>query len=349
MKADLPVKQVKIIRYGGPRVLRVGDGSLPDLKADEVLIRTHYAGINFADIMARMGLYPGAPKPPSVPGYEVAGEVVEVGAGVQGITTGQPVLAITRFGGYSSLVVVPQRQVRLIPNGVSMEQAAALPVTYLTAYLMMFELGNLRSGQTILVHSAGGGVGTAAVQLAGLSGARILATASASKHERLHELGVDLCIDYYREDFVRRVQEATAGRGVDLILDAQGPVHFKRSFSTLAPLGTLIMYGVQHNIGRTRLLSAPWRLLREVLLVRFAPVPMMNTNRGIYGFHLGRLWHNLEPVEKALEQLLAWLQAGRISPIVDRVFPLQQAAEAHTYIQDRRNFGKVLLDFREAF
>jgi NADPH:quinone reductase-like Zn-dependent oxidoreductase len=108
------------------------------------------------------------------------------------------------------------------------------------------------------------------------------------------------------------------------------------------------MYGVQHNIGRTRLLSSPMKLLREILAIRFAPVPMMSDNRGIYGFHLGRLWHNLEPVQAALEQLLVWLKDGKISPVIDRIFPYHEAAQAHTYIQDRKNFGKVLLDFRGA-
>lgn len=339
-------QQVQIHRHGGPRVLRVVEAPRPAPQAGQVLVRTAFAGVNFADIMTRLGLYPGAPRLPMVPGYEVAGEVVQVGPEVRDLTIGDKVFAITRFGGYGSHVVVPRVQVRVVPQGIPLESAAALPVTYLTAYLMMFELGNLRPGQTILVQSAGGGVGTAAVQLARISGARIFGTASASKHEQLREMGVELCIDYHNEDFVARVKEVTNGRGVDLILDAQGPLSFKRSFEALAPLGTLVMYGVQHNIGRTRVLSSPLKLLREILTVRFAPIPMMNANRGIYGFHLGRLWHHPEPMEAALGRLIAWLSEGRISPVVDKAFPYQQAAQAHTYIQERRNFGKVLLDFR---
>jgi NADPH:quinone reductase-like Zn-dependent oxidoreductase len=283
-----------------------------------------------------------------VPGYEVAGEVVAVGSGLNEVKPGERVIALTRFGGYSSLVAVPARQVRTVPDSIALETAAGLPVTYLTAYLMMFDLGNLQEGETVLIHSAGGGVGTAAVQLARIAGARIFGTASPGKHARLRELGVDLCVDYNKEDFVQRIRDTTDGRGVDLILDAQGPIYFKRSYQALAPLGTLVMYGVQHNIGRTRLLSSPMKLLREILAIRFAPVPMMSDNRGIYGFHLGRLWHNLEPVQAALEQLLVWLKDGKISPVIDRIFPYHEAAQAHTYIQDRKNFGKVLLDFRGA-
>ncbi len=347
MKIKSPVRQIQVPRHGGPRVLRIVEGPQPEPQKGEVLIRTHFAGINFADIMARIGLYPGASQLPSVPGYEVAGEVVQTGPDVSGLQPADRVLAITRSGGYSSHAVVPREQVRKVPEGISLEAAAALPVTYLTAYLMMFDLGNLRPGQTVLIHSAGGGVGTAAVQLASIADARIFGTASAAKHERLRRMGVELCIDYRNGDFVPLVREATAGRGVDLILDAQGPAHFRRSLKALAPLGALIMYGVQHNIGRTRLLSAPLKLLWEMLTVRFTPISIMNANRGVYGFHLGRLWHHPEPVGRALEQLVTWLGEGKIGPVVDRVFPYHQAAQAHAYIQDRQNFGKVLLDFRD--
>jgi NADPH:quinone reductase-like Zn-dependent oxidoreductase len=296
--------------------------------------------------MARLGLYPGAPKPPFAPGYEIAGEVIDIGTDVKDLAPGDKVFAITRFGGYTSAVAVNRQYLRPVPEGVSLKAAAALPVTYLTAYLMMFDLGHLRPGQTILIHNAGGGVGTAAIQLANIIGARIIGTASAAKHERIRALGVELCIDYNSEDFVPVVKEFTGGRGADLILDAQGPDNFRRSYDALAPLGTLVMYGMQHTIGRTRLLSSPLKLLKEVVLVRFAPVSMMQSNRGVYGFHLGRLWHHLAPVEQALSQLLEWQVEGQIDPIIDRVFPYQEAAEAHTYLQNRRNFGKVLLDFR---
>ena len=297
--------------------------------------------------MTRLGLYAGAPSLPFVPGFEVAGEVMQTGPGVNDYRPTDRVLAITRFGGYSSHVVVPVEQVRKIPQGITLEAAAALPVAYLTAYLMMFDLGNLRPGQTVLIHNAGGGVGTAAVQLAKLAEARIFGTSSRAKQERLRRMGVDLCIDYRKEDFVRLVRDATAGRGVNLILDAQGPAHFRRSLKALAPLGTLVMYGVQQNIGTTRLLSAPLKLMWELLAVRFTPLRLMNTNRGIYGFHLGRLWHHPEPAARALERLVTWQGEGKISPVIDRIFPYHQAANAHAYIQDRRNFGKVLLDFRE--
>lgn len=341
------VTQVQVSRHGGPRVLHTIKTDPPAPQPDEVLVRVHYAGINFADIMARLGLYPGAPKPPFAPGYEIAGEVIAAGNAVKDLAPGDRVFALTRFGGYASQVAVNRQQVRPVPDGISLPAAAALPVTYLTAYLMMFDLGKLRSGQTILIHNAGGGVGTAAIQLANIVGARIFGTASATKHERIGSMGVERCIDYNNEDFVPLVKEATGGLGANLILDSQGPASFRHSYRALAPLGTLVMYGMQHTIGRTRLLSSPWKLLQEVLTVRFAPVSMMQSNRGIYGFHLGRLWHHLAPVQKALDQLLKWQVEGKIDPVIDRIFPFQEADKAHVHIQKRRNFGKVLLDFRE--
>ena len=293
-----------------------------------------------------MGLYPGGPSLPLVPGLEVSGTIERTGPAVKGFSVGDRVCALTRFGGYSSRVVVDQELVRLVPPGVEMEAAAALPVTYLTAYLMMFTQGNLQSGQTVLIHSAGGGVGTAAVQLATRVGAHIIGTASAAKHERLREMGVALCIDYRSADFVAEVMNATSGLGADLILDAQGPAHALRSLKALAPLGTLVLYGAQQKMGHTRLRSGLLRLLWELRTVRLAPMRLMNSSKGIYGFHLGRLDSRTGPVHKAFDELLVWLAEGRISPVVDRIFPYDQARQAHDYIHNRRNFGKVLLDFR---
>ncbi|MCH7496581.1 MAG: zinc-binding dehydrogenase [Candidatus Marinimicrobia bacterium] len=340
--------QVQAARRGGPELLKVVDVPQQQPGAGQVLISTHFAGINFADIMARMGLYPGAPRLPLVPGLEVAGTVESVGAGVDGFAPGDRVCALTRFGGYSSRVVVDQVQVRPVPPGVDLEAAAALPVTYLTAYLMLFNQANLQSGQTVLIHSAGGGVGTAAVQLAAHAGARIIGTASAAKHERLRAMGVELSIDYRSEDFVAAVKAATAGLGADVVLDAQGPAHALRSLKALAPLGTLVLYGVQQHMGRTRLRPGLLRLFWELRTVRLAPLRLMNSSKGVYGFHLGRLATRSGAVHKAFDELLVWLVAGHISPVVDRIFPYAAAGEAHAYIQDRRNFGKVLLDFRAA-
>lgn len=341
--------QLVITRHGGPEVFREGEIDIPDLGEGAIMIRTHFAGINFADIMTRVGLYPDAPKPPVVVGYEVSGLVEAVGPGVAGFKPGDQVLALTRFGGYSSRVVTPQEQVRRVPEGVTLEAAAALPIVYLTAHLMLYKLGSLVMGDTVLIHGAGGGVGTAAMQLARLKGARVFATASRGKHERVRGMGAELVVDPAQEDFVAVVLDATQGRGVDLVLDPHGPVNFTRSFKVLAPLGRLMMFGIQSTVARRRKLTDIFKLLWSNLGMNFSPIQLMNTNRGVHGFNLGHLWNHPEPVQVALTELITWLGEGKISPEVDRVFAYRRVAEAHAYIHARQNFGKVLLDFRELF
>lgn len=342
-------QQLAITRHGGPEVFQQIEIAIPDLSQGAIMIRTHFAGINFADIMARVGLYPDAPKPPVVVGYEVSGVVEGVGPGVTGFKPGDKVLALTRFGGYSSRVVVPQEQVRLVPEGVSLEAAAALPVVYITAYLMLYKLGNLVMGDTVLIHGAGGGVGTAAMQLARLKGARVFATASRGKHERVRSMGAELVVDPAQDDFVAMVLDATEGRGVDLVLDSQGPANFTRSFKALAPLGKLVMFGIQSTVARRRKISDLFKLLWSNLGINFSPIELMNTNRGVHGFNLGHLWNHPEPVQVAFNELVTWLGEGKISPEVDRVLAYRRVPEAHAYIQARQNFGKVLLDFRVLF
>ncbi|HET6583452.1 MAG TPA: alcohol dehydrogenase catalytic domain-containing protein, partial [Nannocystaceae bacterium] len=182
------MREIVIPRVGGPDVLELRESADPEPKAGEVRIRVRASGVNFADVLARMGLYPDAPPIPVVVGYEIAGVVDAVGAGVERIAIGQHVIGLCRFGGYADVVVLPQAQVFAMPQRLSFEQAAAIPVNYLTAWLMLVELGNLKARHTVLVHSAAGGVGQAALQICRLVGATMLGTASASKHERLRAL-----------------------------------------------------------------------------------------------------------------------------------------------------------------
>ena len=339
-------RQVMISRYGGPEVLQVIETDVMEPGPGQVLIRTYFAGVNFSDVVARVGMYQAAPSPPVVAGYEVAGVIEEIGPDVTDFQPGDKVYALTNFGGYSSHVAVPIGQVRPLPKNLLLDDAAGLPVTYLTAYLGLMDLGHLRAGQTVLIHNAGGGVGTAAVQVAKTVGCRVLGTASKGKHERLRDLGVDLCIDYRHEDFVAKVLEATNRHGVDLILDSLGPSNYKRDYQLLAPLGRLIMIGIQQRIGRTSSYLSYLRLAYEVLTVRFSPVNMMQTSRTVAGLYLGNLWNRPQPVKEALDQLTVWIEEGKIKPIIDKTFPYHQAPQAHAYIQGRHNFGKVLLDFR---
>lgn len=345
----MQTRQMMIRRYGLPNVFEHVETGLPDLRSNEVMIRVHFAGINFSDIMARMGMYPDAPALPMVPGYEVSGKVEEVGSKVKTIKVGYYVMALVRFGGYSGHVIVPGSQVRIIPKGVGLEQAAAFPVAYLTAHLMLYHMGNMKVDDTVLIHNAGGGVGLAAVQLANLKGTRIIATANRSKHERLKEMGVEHVIDYNSMDFAQEVVNYTDRRGVDIVLDAQGPSHFRRSYHLLAPLGKLIMYGVQASVGHKRNIFDILSLFLGAVAARYQPMEMMQKNRSVMGFNLGRLWDSQDRVTEAWKELLVWLEAGKITPVVDKTFNYMMTADAHSYIQAHQNFGKVLLNFQTLY
>lgn len=307
----------------------------------QVRIRVRAAGINFADILARIGLYPDAPKPPVVVGYEVAGVVDAVGTGVTSPQPGDRVVALTRFGGYADCVVVPAAQAFRFPDSLSDAEAAAVPVTYLTAAIALYRLAAVSAGETVLVHNAGGGLGIAATQLARLRRATVMGTASAAKHDALRSFGVDHAIDYRHGSVEAEVNRLTKGRGVDVILDPLGGKSFGESYRMLAPLGRLVMLGVSSAAGERR---SAWRVVRAWWgMKHFSPLSLMNRNRGVFGLNLGHLWDERRPLQAVMDLLLAELSAGRLTPIVARTFPLERAGDAHRFIQSRSNIGKVVL------
>jgi NADPH:quinone reductase-like Zn-dependent oxidoreductase len=334
------MRSVWIARVGPPEVLEVREGPDPVPRPGEVLVRVRAAGVNFADVMARLGLYPDAPPLPCVVGYEVAGVVDAVGPGVDGIERGARVVALTRFGGYAEAVAVPAAQVFALPAAMRFEEGAAVPVNYLTAVLMLRHFANVRAGDRVLVHAAAGGVGFAAIQLCRLAGAEVLGTASASKHEVLRGAGVAHAIDYRTRDFEAEVRRLTGGRGVDVVLDATGA--FRKSYRVLAPLGRLVCFGISGAATGMR----PSRLAALVRLARlpwFHPIRLMNDNKAVMGVNLGHLWDRIDLLRREMEALLADCEAGRLSPVVGKTFALADAAAAHRYIQERQNVGKVVL------
>ncbi|MFL5539056.1 MAG: medium chain dehydrogenase/reductase family protein [Longimicrobiaceae bacterium] len=336
------MRQVWITKKGGPEVLQVREAPDPEPKPGEVRIRVAASGINFADILARMGLYPDAPKLPAVVGYEVAGTVDRVGAGVTEVREGDRVGSITRFGGYADLVCVPAGQAYPLPEWLSFEKAAAIPVNYLTAWIMLVWLGCVREGDRVLVHAAAGGVGQAALQICRWKGAEVIGTASASKHARLRELGVAHCIDYRTQDFLAEVKRITGGRGVDIALDAVGGSSFRKSYRALASLGRLFVFGASALAPgkKLNLLAAA----RGVLAMpAFRPLPLMNANKGVHGVNLGHLWHQPDRLQAMMREIVALVAGRTFDPVVDRTFPFARAGEAHAFMQDRHNFGKVLL------
>src|SRR6188508_677915 len=238
------MRQMVIPRHGDADVFEMQETPDPRPGEGQIRIKVRAAGINFADILARIGLYPDAPKPPVVVGYEVAGVVDAAGPGVTQHREGDRVVALTRFGGYSDCVVVPASQVFRFPDRLSDAEAAAVPVTYLTAAIALYRMAALSPGETVLVHNAGGGVGIAATQLARLRRATVIGTASEFKHDALRRFGVDHAIDYRHANVVEEVNRLTRGRGVDVILDPIGGRSFTDSYRMLAPLGRLVLFGL---------------------------------------------------------------------------------------------------------
>ncbi|HWN82864.1 MAG TPA: zinc-binding dehydrogenase, partial [Candidatus Udaeobacter sp.] len=226
---------------GGYDVLQVQEQPDPPVGPGEIRIAVKAAGINFADTMARLGLYPDAPKPPCVMGYEVAGVVESLGAGVSTHAVGDRVLAGTRFGGQAELVTVPAEQALPLPERISFEQGAAFPVNYGTAYAALILVGGLRKGDRVLIHAAAGGVGIAATQIARNVGAEIFGTASPGKHDAIRAQGVAHAIDYRSADFEAETMRLTGGEGVDLVIDALGPKSFRKDYRLLRPGGRLVM------------------------------------------------------------------------------------------------------------
>lgn len=341
------MKAVVLTGRGGPEVLQVQERPDPAVGPGEIRIAVRAAGINFADTMARVGLYPDAPKLPCVLGYEVAGEVESVGEGVSEHRVGDRVFAGTRFGGQAELVTVPASQALPLPERLSFEQGAAFPVNYGTAYAALVVMGGMRKGDRVLIHAAGGGVGLAAAQLARNVGAEVFGTASPGKHEAIRAHGVDHPIDYRGLDFEVEVNRLTDGEGVDLIIDALGPASFRKDYRLLRPGGRLVMYGLSEatkeggrdlpatlrSLARMPLATIPW----------WKSLSLMNENKGVFGLNMLKWWEREGNLDRVTEPLLADLEAGRLEPVVAESFPFERAGDAHELIGQRRNVGKVVL------
>ena len=341
------MRAVVLSGTGGPEKMIVEERPDPAVGPGEIRIEVRAAGINFAELLARSGVYPDAPKPPSVLGYEVSGVIETVGPGVEAFAVGDEVFAPTLFGGQAELVTVPAGDVYRKPERFSHEQAAALPVNYCTAIAAIVVMGGLRAGQRILIHAAAGGVGTAAVQIAAEIGAEVYGTASPGKHDAIRELGVDHPIDYRSQDFAEVVRELTDGEGVDVIIDAQGPTSFRKDYRILRPGGRLIMFGLSEVQGAHGFLDR--RALSALVRMPFATAPWwkslagMTENKGTFGLNLLDWWKD-EGLGRLGTMLQERLDAGQFEPVVAKTFSFSDAPEAHRYIEGRQNIGKVLLE-----
>jgi NADPH:quinone reductase-like Zn-dependent oxidoreductase len=336
------MRQIWITKPGPPEVLQVREAPDPDAGPGQIRVRVRAAGINFADLSARVGVYPDAPKIPCVVGYEVSGVIDQIGSDVAGFTVGDRVFAMPRFGGYSDTVVVPAGQAFRLPAKMSFEEGAALPVVYLTAHHLLLFTGSLRPGMKVLVHSAAGGVGLAAIDLLRAHSCEIIGTASTSKHDFLRQRGVHHCVDS-AADIATQVRALVGGSGkLDLVLDPVGGRSWKESYELIGPGGRVACFGASATApGKKR---SVWALVKLVAaLPLWNPISLMNENKTITGVNMGHLFDRLDLLRPQFESLLRLYEDGKIAPFVDRTFKFAEAPAAHHYLHDRKARGKLLL------
>ena len=330
------MRSVVITQHGPPQVLKVEERPDPVAGPGEVLVEVKAAGINFADLMARIGLYPDAPKPPCVVGYEVAGTVKALGDGVDGFVVGDRVMAGTRFGGYSELVTAKAADVARLPESISFEQGAAVPVNYATAYIGLVRFGALEPGERVLIHAAAGGVGIAATQIAKARGAEVFGTASPGKHDAIRGFGVDHPLDYTQSGWEKSVPK------VDLVMDAIGGKSFRRSYDLLRAGGRLVAFGASSVVsGEKRNLVTAARA--ALSMPRFNMIKQMSASKSVIGLNMLTLWDERGSLEPYIAELEAMLADGTAKPIVAESFSFDRAPDAHRFLTERRNVGKVIL------
>ncbi len=327
------MRAVEISRFGGPEVLVVREKPAPALPDGGVRVKVRAAGVNFADIMMRIGLYPEAGKPPFVPGYEFAGEVVE-GA----LPKGTRVIGGTRFGGYCDELCVPAAYVAPIPDALSFEEAASIPVVWLTAAFALDRMARVRKGDRVLVESAAGGVGVAAIQLAVEAGAEVVGlTGSPSKAEFIRGLGA-------RE--VWSTDDWIAGKGggrFDVALVSSGPAGIKRAYAALGVAGRVVAFGTSEMIGgqRRSIVRALTTLAKMPL---FPPVKLMMANKGVFGLNMLKVFEaDMDAVVRVLTGIVDGFAAKKYRTVIGATFPLEKAGEAQEHLRSRKNVGKIVL------
>ena len=337
------MRKVVYTRAGGVETIEIVEDSAPVPKSDQVCVRIHRAGINFAELMMRQGLYGSSPDFPFTPGYEASGIVIGVGDQVDTLKEGDRVLAMTGFGGYSEKVCLEAKRVIPIPDSVSFDQAAAIPVTYGTAFHMLVHLGRISKGDSVLIHHAAGGVGTAVAQICEAFGASlVVGTASAPKRDFVESMGMRF-VDREREDFEEVCKDLTGGKGVHHAIDPVGGSHLLRSYKSLRKGGKLYYFGASAAVkGEKRSRLSELRMWWG--MPRFDPIRLMTSNKAVFGVHMGLLED--ESVFKGhLASLSKMLEEGGIDPVIDSVWRFENVADAQMHMHNRKNRGKVLLDF----
>lgn len=338
------MKAAVIERFGAPEVLVLRDLPTPVPGEGEIVVRVRSIGLNFAEVFARLGIYPGIPDPPFVPGIEFSGVVAETGKKVTGIRKGSRVFGFSRQGAYAEYVKTRADHVVPIPSTMSFRRAAAFSVASLSAYHALVTLAHIRKSEKLLLHAAAGGVGIAAIQLAKHLGAEVYATAgSAEKVAMALRQGADHSVNYRTQDFAAFVRRETGGYGVDVVLDSVGGSVFRKGWKLMAPMGRYVLYGFAS-------VTSQGALNRIKMLTEAARVPLLyppnfvSKNISLMGFNLYFLSHKTEYLKQARKALLRLYQRKVLRPHIGTVFPFDDIVKAHKFLQSRKSIGKVVVD-----
>jgi NADPH2:quinone reductase len=329
MKRGALMRAVVLEEHGGPEVLTIREVPAPEPGPEEVLVDVRATALNRADLLQRMGFYPGPPMDHEIPGMEFAGRVSAVGARVERVAVGDEVMGIVGGGAYAEQLATHHRQVMPVPDTVGLDDAAAIPEVFITAWDALVRQGGLASGGRALVHAGASGVGTAGIQIAHAVGATVAVTASAGKVEACRDLGADLVIDYGAEDFAETVKDWTGESGVDVVLDVVGGDYLNRNLACVRRQGTIVQVGVmgsgnaEMNLGM--LLQKRIRLQGTVL--RSRPIE-----------------EKIAVTQQFAAEMLPRFGRGTLKPVIDSRYPLEAIAQAHEHMAANANIGKVLID-----
>jgi len=337
------MRAVEITRFGPPEVLKISEVLVPQIGEGDVRVRVKTIGVNFADVFARLGYYPAIPKPPFIPGLEFAGTVDAVGKSVKGLRKGDRVLGFSRLNAYAEFVSVPAALLTRMPSRMSFKEAAALGVTYLTAYHGLVTLGQMKKGESLLLHAAAGGVGTAALQIAKHLGVRVYATVgSQSKTQTAREQGATVVINYADEDFAEIIRRESHGQGVDVILDSVGGKVFRKGWRLLRPMGRYVLYGFAAAAGPKGIPKLK-ALIESASFPLIYPPSIVPRNVTLSGFNLYFLFDKLAYLQQTMRKLLGWYDKGVVRPVIGAVYPFEKIREAHQFLQSRQSIGKVVV------
>lgn len=337
-------KSLVLLKAGSHAQFEFREQTFPPLPVTSARVQVHFAGINFADALMMLGMYPDAPKLPAAPGYEIAGVVTEAGSECK-FKPGARVAGMTIFGGYAEEVIVEASQLAAVPDGVTLEEAVSLPVNYMTAAVALHDMARIRAGDRVLVHGGAGGVGRMALQIAKQEGAETYATVSTpEKFEVAKEAGADYIINYKTQSFPDEIRGITKGKGIDIVLDPVGGKNLYLDAKCLAPGGTIILFGLAGAVTKKK--KSTLNLVKAFMRsLGLSPMLLMNRNIGIYGLNLLKYSkpQTAAALANYLRTALASLASGELKALVSRTYPLAEAKDALEFILSGKSTGKLVL------